>query len=75
MTVGMRTPATYEVSWMWLVDPEDRTLEVMQLDGGHWTIIHVFTGNDKVVAEPFPAAEIDLASIWGPTDESPLPPP
>ena len=32
------------------------------------------TGVDKVVAEPFPAAEIDLAAIWG-SDESPLPPP
>lgn len=73
----MRIYAEYDVSWMWIVDPEARTVEVMQLVGEHYTVLHVFTGDDKVCAQPFPAAEIDLASIWGPTpeDKSPLPPP
>ena len=65
----MRLYAEYKVSWMWLVDPDARTVEILQLNGEHWTVLHVFTGNDKVVAEPFPAAEIDLAAIWGPTEE------
>jgi Uma2 family endonuclease len=71
----MRIYAEHKVSWMWLVDPEARTVEVLQLNGEHWTVLHVFTGDEKVIAEPFPAAEIDLAAIWGPTVESPLPPP
>lgn len=65
----MRLYAECKVSWMWLVDPDARTVEVLQLNGEHWTVLHVFTGDDKVVAEPFPAAEIDLAAIWGPTEE------
>jgi len=73
----MRVYAEYGVSWMWIVDPEARTVEVMQLTGEHYTVLNVFTGDEKVRAEPFPAAEIDLASIWGPTpeDNSPLPSP
>jgi hypothetical protein len=34
-------------------------------------MLHVFTGDDVIRADPFPAAEIDLASIWGPTPEEP----
>jgi hypothetical protein len=43
----------------------------VQLNGEHWTVLQVFSGDEKVVAEPFPAAEGDLAAIWGPTEESP----
>ena len=57
------------VPWMWLVDPIGRIQEVLTLDGGNWRIVATFTGDDVVRAEPFPEAEIDLASIWGPTKE------
>ena len=67
----MRIYAEHDVPGLWLVDPERRILEVFQLAGGVWTDVHVFTGDDVVRAEPFPAAEIDLASIWGPTPEGP----
>jgi Uma2 family endonuclease len=67
----MRIYAEHDVPWLWLVDPERRILEVFQLAGRVWTDVHVFTGDDVVRAEPFPAAEIDLASIWGPSPEEP----
>lgn len=57
--------ATYEVPWYWLLDPVGRTLEVLQLDGSEWRVVQTFTGGETVSAEPFPAAEIDLAAIWG----------
>jgi Uma2 family endonuclease len=63
----MRIYAEHDVPWLWLVDPIGHTLEVLTLDGGNWKYIATFTGNDVVRAEPFPEAEIDLASIWGPT--------
>jgi Uma2 family endonuclease len=66
-----RIYAEHDVSWLWLVDPERRTLEVFQLAGDLYSMLHVFTGDDVVRADPFPAAEIDLASIWGPTPEEP----
>jgi Uma2 family endonuclease len=59
----------FGVPWMWLVDPIGRTLEVLTLDDGNWKYSATFTGEDVVRAEPFPEAEIDLASIWGPDDE------
>jgi Uma2 family endonuclease len=61
--------AEHDVPWLWIVDPDQRILEVFKLVGGVWTDVRVFTGDDVVCADPFPAAEIDLASIWGPTEE------
>src|SRR4051795_2407392 len=65
----MRIYAEHGVPWMWLVDPIGRTLEVLTLDGDNWKYVATFTGEDIVRAEPFPEAEIDLGSIWGPDDE------
>jgi Uma2 family endonuclease len=57
------------VPWLWLVDPEYRVLEPYKLIDGFWTTRCAFTGDDVFRADPFPEAEIDLASIWGPTPE------
>jgi Uma2 family endonuclease len=64
-----RIYAEHDVSWFWIVDPVQRTLEVFKLASGKWTDFQVFGGDDVVRADPFPEAEIDLASIWGPTEE------
>jgi Uma2 family endonuclease len=66
--------ARNDVSYVWLFDPEERSLEVMQLIDGRWTVLAMHGGNDVIRAEPFPLVEIDLASIWGhvPDDDSPL---
>jgi Uma2 family endonuclease len=64
----MRIYAEFGVPWMWLVDPIGRMLEVLTLDGGNWKYAATFSGEDVVRAEPFPEAEIDLASIWGPDE-------
>jgi Uma2 family endonuclease len=66
-----RIYAEHDVPWLWLVDPERRTLEVFHLAGDVYSMLRVFTGDDVVRADPFPAVEIDLASIWGPTPEEP----
>jgi Uma2 family endonuclease len=64
----MRIYAEHGVPWMWLVDPIGRMLEVLTLDGDNWKYVATFTGEDVVRAEPFPEAEIDLGSIWGPDE-------
>jgi len=56
------------VQWLWIVDPLLRLLEVFTLEGEHWSRVHSYSGSDLVRADPFPAAEIDLASIWGPDE-------
>jgi Uma2 family endonuclease len=50
----------------WLVDPEQKTLEVRRLEKGQWLVVKTFEGSEKIKAEPFEAIEIDLGSFWGP---------
>lgn len=48
----------------WLVNPIQRTLEVLFLKDGAWTIVGVCTGSDVVRIKPFEAIEIELARLW-----------
>ncbi len=49
---------------VWLVDPIARTLEVLRLDAGRWTIVSTWAGVETVRAEPFDAIDLDLAWLW-----------
>ena len=49
---------------VWLVDPIQRTLEVLALDGGRWVVAENHGGNEPVRATPFAAVEIPLARLW-----------
>ena len=53
------------VSWAWLIDPLDHTLEVLKLENGRWTILATHAGEEVVRAEPFEAIELELAALWG----------
>jgi Uma2 family endonuclease len=57
--------ATNGVPYLWLVDPIEQTLQVLQSHEGKWTILSTHSGDDVVRIEPFEAIDIDLASIWG----------
>lgn len=59
------------VAHAWFVDPIGRTLEVLRLEDGRWTIASTWAGADLVCAEPFDAIEIDLTLLW---DDPPPPP-
>ena len=52
------------VAHAWLIDPLVRTLEVLRLDGGGWTILATHAGSEVVRAEPFADIEMDLSSLW-----------
>lgn len=39
------------------------------MNSEHWTVLHVFTGEETMAAEPFPVAEIDFAAPWGPSED------
>jgi Uma2 family endonuclease len=56
--------ARESVSHAWLVDPLERTLEVLRLDGGQWRIVAVHGGDDEVRAEPFEGTSIVLSRLW-----------
>lgn len=59
------------VSYAWLVDPEERLLEVYRLIDTQWTRISIHSRDARVRAEPFDAIEIDLDLLW--LEESPAP--
>lgn len=61
--------ARARVSWAWLVDPLARTLEVHRLSGGAWTVEAVHREGARVRAQPFDAAELDLALLWAELEE------
>jgi Uma2 family endonuclease len=52
------------VEHTWLLDPVARTLEILRLENGRWTIVAIRSDLDIVRAEPFEAIELDLALLW-----------
>jgi Uma2 family endonuclease len=64
--VKMPLYARYAVAFAWLVDPQARTLEAYQLQGGDWQELGRFAGADQVAVPPFEAVTIDLGELWLP---------
>ncbi|MEO8181799.1 MAG: Uma2 family endonuclease [Deltaproteobacteria bacterium] len=56
--------AREQVRWAWLVDPLQRTLEALRLDGGRWTLLGTWRDEALVRAEPFDAIELELGVLW-----------
>jgi len=54
------------VAHVWLIDPAERTLEVLRLEVGRYVVADAAVGEVKVRAEPFAAIELDLALLWSP---------
>jgi hypothetical protein len=49
---------------LWLVDPLARTIEVLRLEIGRWSIVATLADLDVVRAEPFDAFDLDLSLLW-----------
>jgi Uma2 family endonuclease len=60
----LRIYAEAGVAQAWLVKPTDRTLEVLRLREGAWTIVGVWEDAATVRAEPFEAVELELGRLW-----------
>jgi Uma2 family endonuclease len=60
----LRVYAEHGVRHAWLVDPIARSMEVLRLEGGHWTLLDVHLGDVAVRAEPFQALDLQLRSLW-----------
>lgn len=52
------------VQYVWLVDPEIQTLEVLRLDGDTYRIITTERGSGACRLEPFEEIELSLAKLW-----------
>ena len=46
------------------MDPIARTLEVLRLEGGRWSILVTHAGEATVRVEPFEAIEFGLGEFW-----------
>lgn len=57
--------AREKVPYVWLLNPDARTLEILKLQAEQWLVVAVHTGQSPVRAEPFDAVELDLAALWG----------
>ena len=60
----LRIYAEAGVAHAWLVSPSERTLEVLRLRDGAWTIVVVCSDTDTVRVEPFDAIELELGRLW-----------
>ena len=60
----LRIYARERVRHAWLVDPIARTLEVLRLEDGRWTIVSTWAGLETLRAEPFEALDLDLSLLW-----------
>jgi Uma2 family endonuclease len=60
----MPISARERVTHVWLVDPDEQTLEIYRLDGDTYRIIVTHAGSAICRAEPFDAIELDLSALW-----------
>jgi len=63
--------ARERVPHLWFVDPTARTLEVFRLDENRWSVVHVFSGDDRARVAPFDAVELELARWWADVEGQP----
>lgn len=56
--------ARFGVPHVWLVDPDQRTLEAFELREGAWVLIAVLKDEDPVSVPPFQAVTFPLADLW-----------
>lgn len=68
----LRIYAEAGVQHAWLVNSRNRTLEVLRLREGAWTIVGMWEDAAVVRAEPFEAIELELGRLW--PDVAPAPP-
>lgn len=64
--------AAQGVGHIWLINPRQRTLEVLRLHEGKWLTLAVHRDDQRVRAEPFDAVELDLAMLWVDLSSGPL---
>jgi hypothetical protein len=69
--VKMPIYAAQQVNWLWLLDPDIRTLEVYSLSDGHWLLEGTWKDNDAVHAAPFAEVVLQLDDLWVPEAKPP----
>lgn len=63
-SVKMQKYAEWGVAFIWIADPEHKTLEAYQLTEGKWLQLDVLHGETGVELDPFAAAPFSLDALW-----------
>jgi Uma2 family endonuclease len=56
--------AEHGVEYLWIVDPNMKTLEVYRRDGIVWIVSSTHGADDQARPEPFGEVPFDLAALW-----------
>jgi Uma2 family endonuclease len=63
--VKMPIYAREQVPYLWLIDPDARTLEAYERQGdGHWLLLDTLSGDADVSLPPFDATLFSLDRLW-----------
>ncbi len=61
--------AKAKVDHVWLINPDQKTLEIYLREDQKWMLLNSFGGDDLIRAAPFDAIEIHLGDLWLPDDD------
>ena len=61
----MNIYAVNNIPYYWILDPLNRTLEILNLQGDGYRVSMTFGESDKVLAPPFEEIEFNLGDLWG----------
>ncbi len=62
--VKMPLYARESVGHIWLIDPDQKTLEAYALQDGRWLLLGAHKDDDRVSLPPFEALELELSALW-----------
>jgi Uma2 family endonuclease len=60
----LKVYGSFNVGHVWFVDPDARTLEILEHDPRGYRVVDVFSADAKVRAVPFDAIELELGLLW-----------
>ncbi len=64
-TKKMSLYGVYEVPYVWLIDPNTKTLEAFKLQEGKWMLLGSYADEEEVSIEPFSELKLKLSRLWG----------
>lgn len=53
------------IPWFWLIHPQERTVEVMELCANHWILRGCYTDGDQLALPPFDDCVIEVTQLFG----------
>lgn len=56
--------ARYGMTYAWLVDPEGRSIEAIELQRNVWTESRRYADSDRVAISPFDAITLESVDLW-----------